>query len=271
MKTLSCPEFRQIDLVNYLDSFGYRPQKMRFMDYWYLSQLREEKIPPFKINRKKYICYDHGSGQGGNFIDFGILLFKSSVNDLQHHLAADCYNRTFSFHEHSPYAVSSTERKGETEENTKRRIIVTHARPLTHPFLLNYLESRCIPLEAVARLYQEIDFVLYDKKQTITCFQNGTGGYELRSRNFKSSSSPNAPTFFEYGSQVAAFEGFFDFLSYHVIHPISLIEKTISWYAIHLFFSARYRPQQISRTCQDLNYWFIQGRHILKTKLIIYP
>lgn len=48
-------EVKRIDLVDYLDTLGIRPQKIRNSDYWYLSPLRQEKTPSFKtIEIKMY-------------------------------------------------------------------------------------------------------------------------------------------------------------------------------------------------------------------------
>jgi DNA primase len=70
----SCTEARQMDIVSYLSTLGYEPAKIRNFDYWYLSPLRSEKTPSFKVNRKLNLWYDHGIGKGGNVIDFAILL-----------------------------------------------------------------------------------------------------------------------------------------------------------------------------------------------------
>ena len=40
---MNCDEANQIDLVDYLYSLGYQPEKIKNHDYWYLSPLREEK------------------------------------------------------------------------------------------------------------------------------------------------------------------------------------------------------------------------------------
>ena len=64
-------EVKQLDIVDYLEKLGHRPQKIRNNDYWYLSPLREEKEPSFKVNRKLNVWYDHGLGKGGNIIDLG--------------------------------------------------------------------------------------------------------------------------------------------------------------------------------------------------------
>lgn len=69
-------EAKQIDLVEYLSTLGFSPAKIRGNDYWYLSPLREEKTPSFKIDRKINCWYDHAFGKGGNIIDFGMYYFN---------------------------------------------------------------------------------------------------------------------------------------------------------------------------------------------------
>lgn len=84
--------------------------------------------------------------------------------------------------------------------------------------LLDYLHKRKIPQDIASRFCREVDFHLYGKKQTVIGFQNYAGGYELRSQNFKDSSSPKDITFIDKGSKsLAVFEGFFNYLSYRTM------------------------------------------------------
>ena len=55
---------------------------MKGNDYWYLSPLRNEKSPSFKVNRTKNLWYDHGIGKGGTLVDFGILYYRCSVKEF---------------------------------------------------------------------------------------------------------------------------------------------------------------------------------------------
>lgn len=55
MKKLMSAEAKLIDLVDYLSALGRGPQKVRDSDYWYLSHLRTEKTPSFKVNRTRNI------------------------------------------------------------------------------------------------------------------------------------------------------------------------------------------------------------------------
>jgi len=223
MKKLMSLEAKQIDLVNYLASLGHHPQKIRNQDYWYLSPMRIEKTPSFKVNRSLNVWYDHGIGKGGNLIDFGILYFNCTVGDLLNHLSQYQNTPSPSFHQHSSpqnfpasYYSGADEKK---EAANDSKIIVLEARPLADKSLLEYLQKRSIPLAIAERFCKEIDFVLYDKKRTVIGFQNNAGGYELRSAYFKGSSSPKEVTFFDHGKkQLKVFEGFFNYLSYQTIN-----------------------------------------------------
>ena len=52
MEKFNCKIANQIDLVNYLETLGHEPSKIKNQDYWYLSPLRNENTPSFKVNQK---------------------------------------------------------------------------------------------------------------------------------------------------------------------------------------------------------------------------
>jgi DNA primase len=80
-QTISIREVKEIDMVDYLSRLGYEPIKIRNVDYWYLSPLRDEKTASFKVNRRLNKWYDHGLGKGGNIIDFAILYQDCTVGE----------------------------------------------------------------------------------------------------------------------------------------------------------------------------------------------
>src|SRR5688572_33253369 len=90
---LSIEEARQIDMIDYLSKLGYQPAKIRNYDHWYLSPLREERTPSFKVNKKLNRWYDHGLGKGGNMIDFAVQYHNCTVSELLRQLS-----NVFSFH-----------------------------------------------------------------------------------------------------------------------------------------------------------------------------
>ena len=82
MSKLSCAVAKQIDLVEYLAALSFQPQKIHNQDFWYLSPLRKENTPSFKVNRSKNIWFDFGEGTGGDMIDFGCKFFKCSIREI---------------------------------------------------------------------------------------------------------------------------------------------------------------------------------------------
>lgn len=221
MEKLTCNGAKQIDLVDCLASLGHQPQKVNNQDYWYLSPLRNEKTPSFKVNRKLNVWYDHATGKGGNLIDFGTQYFKCSVTELLQLLSGQSIP-SFSFHPQQQTSHSQTIQPslaGEKKENPESKIVIVDSQVLADKSLLDYLHKRNIPLDIASRSCREVDFLLYGKKQTVIGFQNNAGGYELRSQNFKGSSSPKDITFIDKGSKsLAVFEGFFNYLSYRTMN-----------------------------------------------------
>lgn len=225
MKTLTCKEARQLDMVDYLASLGHYPTKVTNRDYWYKSPLREENTASFKVNRDKNLWFDFGTGKGGDIINFGTLYFNCPVNELLKKLSQQS-TQHFSFHPLSPAASTLTSHSspsgspaGEKKEPGNNTILVLESRELSAQSLLIYLQERCIPLEIAERFCKEVDFELYNRKHTAIGFLNDKGGYELRNAAHKLSSSPKSTRFLDNGSnEVAVLEGFFDFLSHQLIY-----------------------------------------------------
>src|SRR5690349_15780802 len=133
MKThnFSLEEVKQMDMVEYLEKLCHEPKKVRGNDYWYLSPLRTEREPSFKVNRKLNAWYDHGIGQGGNLVDFGILYYGCSVKDFMEKV-----NRMdISVHQ------QNLEAQGQQWEE-EQKIKILDQRPLSNSALLYYLKAR---------------------------------------------------------------------------------------------------------------------------------
>jgi DNA primase len=141
IRNISIAEAKQIDMVDFLKALEHTPRKIRNDDYWYLSPLRDEKSPSFKVNRQLNVWYDHGTGEGGNLIDFGIRYFKCSVTELLQKLSLQ-QNPGFSFHPHG--YESAGEKKKPSHEAGKIQVI--SSREISHSALQEYLNTRQIPL-----------------------------------------------------------------------------------------------------------------------------
>src|SRR5688572_30053040 len=115
---ITCARAKQIDLVDYLAHLGHFPAKIRNQDYWYLSPLRREKTPSFKVNRAMNVWYDHGTGTGGDLIDFGKLYHNCSTAELLSRLPVGLLGASpsaFSLHPPLP-ATAPAHPAGEKEE-----------------------------------------------------------------------------------------------------------------------------------------------------------
>ncbi|MEO6844595.1 MAG: toprim domain-containing protein [Ginsengibacter sp.] len=203
---MNCSEAKRMDIVTYLESLSIKPQKVNGNDYWYLSPLRDEKTPSFKINRKLNVWYDNGVGKGGKLVDLGILLHDCSVQEFLEKL--NTQRDSFSFHQQK----MPLQKSDEIVENKIKLIAVN---PLTDPILCQYLETRNIPAEIAKNYCRQITYLNGQKQFYAIGFKNNSGGFELRSPNFKSTVSPKDFTFLntQKWDAVAVFEGFIDFLS----------------------------------------------------------
>lgn len=204
---LSISEAKEMDMVNYLSALGHEPAKIRNNDYWYLSPLREEKTPSFKVNRKLNRWYDHGLGRGGNLIDFGIEYHRCTFGELLNKLSGN-----LSFQKPHAQMVKSV-----YEQEPKIKVLGDFE--LTSYALLRYVEQRHIPIEIAQKYCREIRYELNEKTYYGIGFKNDSGGWEIRNPYFKASSSPKDITTIKNGSDEAVvFEGFTDFLTFKVLH-----------------------------------------------------
>ncbi len=290
-KRLSVEEAKKIDLTSYLSSLGHKPVKIRNVDYWYCSPLREENTPSFKVNQKLNVWFDHGLGKGGNLIDFGILYYGCTVSDFLQKLDTN-------FSLQPPTLLASN--KSATTEN---KIKILGDFPLTSLSLLRYLEQRKIPIEIAIEFCREVRYELNGKTYFGIGFKNDSAGYEIRNPYFKTSSSPKDITTINNGSEEAAiFEGFIDFLSFQattknlpekgqdfvVLNSVSLFERARPFMENHnqinlyldrdvsglnctqraLSMSSKYKDlSTLYRNHKDFNDWIISNSKPLKKKL----
>ena len=205
-KGLSCAEAKEMDMVQYLSSLGYEPTKIKANDYWYLSPLHAEKTASFKINKKLNRWYDHGLGKGGNLVDFAIQYHDCTVGDFLKLLKGD-----FPFQQ--PHIRPVTE-----VSTSEPKIELGTIKSIRSIELLYYLRERRIDQQVADQFCKEISYNFSGKNYYALGFKNDAGGYELRNRFFKGSSSPKGITHLKNGADtLVVLEGFFDFLSYQTI------------------------------------------------------
>lgn len=226
----SFSDARQLDLVNYLSSLGYQPAKIRANDYWFLSPLRDEKLPSFKVNRKLNCWYDHGMGKGGNLVDFGMLYFHCTAMEFLKSLQGN-------FSLHQPALVNPTQNK------TDGQIKVLEYYIIASIHLISYLEKRKIPLAIADKYCREVRYELNGKTFYGIGFKTDSGSYEIRNPFLKLASSPKSITTICNGSKIlTVLEGFFDFLSYQVMAQKNVLSSSDFIVLNSLSFFEKSRP-----------------------------
>jgi hypothetical protein len=118
---------------------------IRNADHRYLSSLRNEKTPSFKVNRKINRWYDYGLGNGGNIIDFGALYYRCSLADFLQKFDTD-----FSFHQPVVYSSDQLEQE--------HKITILENLSMRSFALLKYIEQRKIPLAIAGEFCREVPY-----------------------------------------------------------------------------------------------------------------
>jgi hypothetical protein len=197
---------RNICIVKSLAKFGHFPTKIAEKEAWFLSPLRSETQASFNVSLNKNLWYDFGTGKGGNVIDLVMLLKNCSFQDALNFLSDNIVS--FSFCPDIPG----------TKKDNDAVIAIVQVQSISHPALSGYLRSRGIPL-ALGNVYcKEIRYSFKGKEFFSLGLQNHLGGWELRNKYFKGSSSPKSYTHLKNGScRLLVTEGMFDLLTLAVL------------------------------------------------------
>lgn len=197
---MNCSTAKKISIIGYLASLGIKPNNLKNGSAWYCSPFRQETKPSFKVDRNNNIWYDFGTGTGGNILDLVMQLNGTGITGALLLLQKPEFSKqTFSFSE---------------QQNSDDSIKIKHLQPLQNRALIQYLASRQISKAKAVNYVQEAYYQVNGKQYFALAFKNDKGGFELRNKYFKGSSSPKAITTIP-GSRKALsiFEGFIDFLS----------------------------------------------------------
>ena len=197
----SWEKVRNICIVKTLAKLGHFPSRTTEKEAWFLSPLRSETQASFSVSLHKNLWYDFGIGKGGSTIDLIMLMKSFSVKEALDYLKND--TETFSF---------SPSKPGDRLKQAEIRILDIEFIYLQG--LIDYLNSRNIPFEVGRKYCRQIWYGFKTKRFFAIGLQNHLGGWELRNKYFKTSSSPKTFSFIQNNSrQLLITEGMFDFLS----------------------------------------------------------
>ena len=137
---------------DYLAAQGIRPAKDNPRYGLYLSPLREERTPSFKVDYGQNLWYDFGLGEGGTLIDLVMRMERCEAGEAMRQLERHIDRMpVFSFTGKNPVPQRSPS------------IIVEKVRLLENPALLDYLMERGIDLDTARGHCSEVHYRVANK------------------------------------------------------------------------------------------------------------
>ncbi|SDF14251.1 Toprim-like [Mucilaginibacter pineti] len=207
---MRCADLNDIELVSYLASIGINPVNVVGDFYYYLSPIRSENNPSFRVERSR-----------NKWTDFGIEVKRKSFVDFimaYHNIDAREVVRRFNNNEILPGAyVRAADLQ--LAEIPKEPIVKIGKQSILHTSsLLCYLKNRRIDLKVADQYCCEVQFTIHDKKYYGIGFKNNSGGFEIRNPFMKAADKKDVTTVDNGASVVRVFEGFMNFLTYMTLH-----------------------------------------------------
>lgn len=205
---MNIADIKQIDIVDFLRVIGEKPTKESGICAWFHAPYRQDRTPSFKVNRKRNLWYDFGTGASGDIIDLGVLIYGTrNIPTVIKKIADAC-------------PVSALRTRQTVRDRPQELAPVfkdIEVRSLESPPLVSYLLSRSVDIE-IGKLYcKEIHYRYKQSQYYALGFRNDSGGYEIRNPYFKGCIAPKGITLirsYTPTQNCCVFEGFIDFLSY---------------------------------------------------------
>lgn len=202
-------QIKRLSIRDYLSRRGIRPARENDRCGFYLSPLRAEHTPSFKVDYTLNLWHDFGTGKGGSIID--LVMGLENCDKAQ---AIRLLDRA----EISPVVVAPA---SATPTTPALRILANT--PLQHAALIGYLRERGINPAIAAAYCRQVRYAVGGREFFAIGFCNDAGAWELRSEHFKGGSSPkHITTIDNHADTCIAFEGFMDFLSYLTLKKVEL-------------------------------------------------
>lgn len=206
---LQCDTAREIPIVDFLNKNGFSPQKENHKEAWYLSPIRKEKNPSFKVSKILNRWYDFGLGRGGNIIDL-VIEMNNNCSVQEALLILDRNIPSFSFQQQNTFAVL----------NPRDEIRIEKVVPIQHPALSDYLRNRKVNPTEVAKFAKQVHYTLKNSTYFAIGLENVSGGWELRNPYYKNAATPKDYSFFSTSKNLLSVtEGMFDFFSLLTLYP----------------------------------------------------
>lgn len=185
-------DLKNISIRDFLARRGIQPKYERNGYGMYLSPLREERTPSFKVDYVRNLWYDFGLGEGGTLRTLVMRLercdSREAIRRLQNSEKRDTGSASLSPGIGEPLGVGGA--SSVVRPATVPALCILSDAPLRHPALVGYLTSRGIIPSVAAAFCREVRYEVQGRAFFAVGFRNDAGGWELRSARFKGGSSP---------------------------------------------------------------------------------
>lgn len=205
-------EINSLDLEQILTkTYLLKSIKKTEKSIWVISPFRpNESTPSFHISKiyKYDIWFDHGNGLGGKNVDFFMYYLKTDVKGVLKYLNEN----SFSFQKQNDFRIEKIQTKNEYK--------ILELKEISSFPLVQYLETRKLPLEITNRYCKEIHYSLNDKSYYAIAFPNDEKGYEIRNKYVKMCLVKKEISLIKNNqNQLKIFESWSDFISYLFLFP----------------------------------------------------
>jgi len=212
---------KNADIVEYLSSVGVHPQRSTSSRAYYCSPLRSESKPSFMVDKTNNRWADWGlSNSYGDIIDLVSKMEQCSASDAIDIILKEDEPRIQHRKPDIDYIASPAIEVVEILDKVMNEGLIAYM-----------VEERGIECNLVDLYCKEVHFRFEHTKYTTHFgigFHNDKGGWEIRNRQFKVSTSPKTVTTIPgENNKVLLFEGFVDFLSFLTLKGIERSPSTV--------------------------------------------
>lgn len=152
---MTIEEAKRVRIVDFLALLGHRAQYVKSGQYWYLSPLRVERTPSFKVNDRLNEWYDFAEATGGDLVELVKHLCRTgSVSEALAYIGRHANGASL------PRMSQPTVLSRPVEADMKDLIVV----PLRHHALLSYLHSRMIDADIGRMFCKEVHYELRQRR-----------------------------------------------------------------------------------------------------------
>lgn len=206
---MNLKQINQLSFEVELQKLGVEPTIIKPNSLFYISPFRPgEKTASFHVTRSHPydLYYDHGDGTGGKIVDFFIKYLQTDLKGVLDYFSEN----SFSFQQ---------QKKSSKCIPTEKEYEIIEVKDIESIPLIQYLESRKLPLELARKYCKEIHYRMNSRNYFAIAFPT-ENGFEIRNKYVKMCLNGKGFSWIlNDKTSVKLFESWSDFLSYLTLFP----------------------------------------------------